>query len=174
AKASRSFPVVLLSIPFRAAVVRPRPRKPGAIHFDAEYNNHWVTKTPRGIAPFVDVRVPFAGKNLGQTELVRSVVFLIRPVPRRPKHKRQRTVPPDDIEIVRGKILFSPVTGRRDDGLMFTHHLLKILDRLESDIVLRVAKIHERPGVCAMFSNHHLDRAVRIDWRNRYASTASD
>ena len=50
---------------------------------------------------------------------------------------------------------------------MFAHHLLKILDCLESNVVFRVAKIHERSGVCAMFRNHHLDRAVRIDLHER-------
>jgi hypothetical protein len=48
---------------------------------------------------------------------------------------------------------------------MFADHLLKILDCLQSDVILRVAKIHERAGICAMFRNHHLDRAVRIDLR---------
>src|SRR5713101_9359519 len=124
-----------------------------------------MTKIPCGVAPLVDVRVPLTGKDLGQTKLVRPMIFFVGPVPRGPKNKRQRAVPPNYIEIVDGKILFSPVTGRSDDGLMFAHHLLKILDCLQSDVVLRVAKIHERAGVYAMSRNHQLDRAVWIDMR---------
>src|SRR5207248_10930028 len=90
-----------------------------------------MTKIPCGVAPLVDVRVPPARNNRGQTKLVRPMILLIGPVPWRPKHKRQRTVPPDDIEIVHGEILFSPVTGRRNDGLMLPDHLLELLDRSE-------------------------------------------
>src|SRR5262245_51645002 len=112
-----------------------------------------MTKIARGIGPFIDVRVPSAGKDLGQTELVRPVIFFIRLVPRRPKNKRHRTVPPNDVKIVHGKILFSPVTGRRDEGLMFANHLLEIIDCLESNVVFRVAKIHKRPRVRPMLRN---------------------
>jgi hypothetical protein len=75
-------------------------------------------------------------------------------------------VPPNDVEIVGRKILFSPVARRNDDGLMFSHHLLEIFDRFERHVVLRVAKIHERARVSAAIGNHDLDSAVRIDFRN--------
>src|SRR5438105_364057 len=99
-----------------------------------------MTKFSGSVCPLVDVGVPFACDNLSQTELVRRAIFLIRLVPRRPKNKRQRPVPPDDIEIVHGKILFTPIAGRSDDGLMFAHHLLEVLDRLQRYIVLFVSK----------------------------------
>ena len=46
---------------------------------------------------------------------------------------------------------------------MFADHLLEIFDCLQSDVVLGVAKIHERPGVSTMFRNHYLDRTIAID-----------
>jgi hypothetical protein len=125
-----------------------------------------MAKIPGRVSPLVDVCVPFAGKDLSQTKLVRAVIFLVGLVPRRPEYQRQRAVPPNDIEIVGRKILFSPVARRNDDGLMFSHHLLEILDRFERHVVLRIAKIHERARVSAVIRNHDLDRAVRIDSRN--------
>ena len=68
-----------------------------------------MPKISRRVSPFVDVCVAFSRKDLSQTELVRSVIFLVRPVPGRPENKRQRAVPPDYIEIVHGEILFSPI-----------------------------------------------------------------
>jgi len=102
------------------------------------------------------------------------MILLIGLVPGRPKHERQRTVSPNDIEVAHGKILFSPVTGRSDDGLVFAHHLLKILDCLKRDVILLVAKIHECTGISALLGNHYLDRFVRIDLRDNHASTAPD
>ena len=75
-------------------------------------------------------------------------------------------MPPNDVEIAGRKILFSPVARRNDDGLVFSYHLLEILDRFERHVVLRIAKIHERARVSAVIRNHDLDRAVRIDSRN--------
>src|SRR5678815_1602490 len=82
-------------------------------------------------------------------------------------------MPPNDIKVVCRKILFSPVARRNDDGLMFSHHLLEILDRFERHVVLRIAKIHERARVNAMIRNHDLDLAVRIDSRNGSMFAAS-
>src|SRR5215467_3601158 len=101
-----------------------------------------MTKVSSGIRPFIDVGVPIACKNLSQTELVRPMIFLVGSVPWRPKNKRQRAVAPDDVEIIHGKILFSPVTRRSNDCLMFAHHLLEIFDRLQSYIVFFITKIH--------------------------------
>jgi hypothetical protein len=49
---------------------------------------------------------------------------------------------------------------------MFSYHLLKILDRFERHVVLRIAKIHERARVNAVVRNHDFDRSVWIDSRN--------
>jgi len=57
---------------------------------------------------------------------------------------------------------------------MFANHLLEVLDFLEADVILPFAKIYERTRVSAMLGNHHLDRAIRIDLRNRGVLTASD
>ncbi len=132
-----------------------------------------MTKISSGVSPLVDVGVPFACKNLSQTELVRPVIFLVRLVPWRPKNQWQRTVPPNDIEIVHGKILLSPITRRSDDSLMFAHHLLEVLDCFQRYIVLFIAKVHESSGVSAMLGNHDLDRAIWIDLRNRDVFAAS-
>ena len=122
-----------------------------------------MTKVASGVRPFIDVEVPLPREDLSQAELVRSVVFLIRFVPGRPKHKRQRTVTPNDIEIVHRKILLSPIAGRRDDGLMFADHLLEIFDHLQGHVVLGVAKIHECPGVSAVLGDGYLNRTIPID-----------
>src|SRR4029450_6083113 len=129
------------------AVVSARPGKPRAIHFDTEHNNHWVAKIPSRVSPLVDVPTPLPRKNLSQTELVRPAIFLVRLAPGRPENQRQRAVPPNDVEIVGRKILFSPVARRNDEGLMFSHHLPELLDRFERHVVLRIAKIHERARV---------------------------
>src|SRR6266403_4487097 len=122
-----------------------------------------MTKIAGRIRPLVDVSVPLACKNLSQTEFVWPVIFLVRLVPGRPKYKRQRAVPPDDIEIVDRKILFSPITRRSDDSLMFSYHLLKVLDHLQTDVILCVAKIHKRARVQPMLGNHDLNGAIWID-----------
>src|SRR5207249_9218800 len=119
---------VVFRDPLRTAVVSARPRKPCAVHFDTEHDNHWVAKIPGCVSPLVDVCIPLSGKNLSQTELVRAAIFLVRPVPWRPENQRQRAVPPNDVEIVGREILFSPIARRSDDGLMFSDHLLEILD----------------------------------------------
>ena len=48
---------------------------------------------------------------------------------------------------------------------MFSHHLFKILDRLERHIILSIPEIHKRTGISAMLRDRHLDRSVRIDLR---------
>ena len=174
AKCFRAFPIFGLCIPLRAAVVSSRPREPGPIHFDSEHHNHWMIKVSSGVRPVVDVGVPLACKDLSQTELVRPVIFLVRLVPWRPKNKWQRTVPPNDIEIVHRKILFSPIARRRDDRLVFTHHLFKVLDHLETDVILFVTKIHERTRVSTALGNDRLHGAIWIDVRNRDVLSASD
>src|SRR5215467_2619984 len=108
------------------------------------------------VSPFVNVCVPLARKDLSQTELVRSMIFLVRFVPWRPENKRQRAMPPDHVEIIHGEILLSPIARRSDDGLMFSHHVLKILDRLQGDIILSISEIHEGTGVTAVLRNSHL------------------
>src|SRR6266446_9833758 len=133
-----------------------------------------MTKIAGRVRPLVDVSVPLACKNLSQTEFVWPVIFLIRLVPGRPKNKRQRAVPPDDIEIVHGKILFSPITRRSDDRLVFTHHLLKVFDHLQTYVILRVAKIHEGARISATLGNHHLDWTIWIDLRDCFVLAASD
>ena len=133
-----------------------------------------MAKLARRVGPFINVGVPLACEDLSQTELVRPVIFLIRLVPRRPKNERQRAVPPDNVEIVHGKILFSPVARRSDDRLVLAHHLLEILDRLQRDVVLRISEIHKRTRVSAVLGNHHLDGAIRIDLRDRDVLAASD
>src|SRR6266568_2636361 len=132
-----------------------------------------MTKFSSRVGPLVDVGIPLACKNLSQTELVRPVIFLVGFVPRRPKNKRQRPVSPDDVEIVHGKILFSPIARRSDDCLMFAHHLLEVFDFLETDVILPFAKIHECARVSSVLGNHHLDWAVWIDLRDRDVLTAS-
>src|SRR6185369_4916225 len=112
-------------------------------------------------------------KDLSQTKLVRSAIFLVRLVPRRPENQRQRAVPPNDVEIVCRKILFSPVARRNDDSLMLADHLLEVFDCFERHVVLRIAKIHERARVNAMIRNHDLDRAGRIASRNGSMFAAS-
>ena len=39
---------------------------------------------------------------------------------------------------------------------MFIHHLLEILNYLKADVVLLVAKIHKRTGVCSVFGYNDL------------------
>src|SRR5215831_14012004 len=168
----RTFPIIAFLVPLPAAVVCSRPREPGAIHFDAKYDNHRMTKTSRSIRPHVDVRVPPAGKNFGQTEFVRRMILRIWLVPWGPKDQRQRTVPPNDVEITYWKILFSPITRRSDDSLVFAHHLLKILDCLEGHVILFVAKIHKRAGVCTSLGEHNFNRAIRINFRDSHAAMA--
>src|SRR3984893_10414915 len=59
---------------------------------------------------------------------------------------------------------------------MFADHLLKFLDRLECDVVFRIAKIHKRAGVSAAFGNNDLDWTVWIDMSLRgrlFAARAS-
>src|SRR5207245_5154496 len=125
----------LLRVTLSVAVVSTGPRKPGAVHFDTKHYDHWMTKIPRGVGPLVDVGVPLACEYLGQAKLVRPAIFLVRLVPWRPKNQWQRAVSPDHIEIIHGEILFSPITRRSDDPLMFSHHLLEVLDRLQRPVV---------------------------------------
>src|SRR4051812_6540475 len=110
AKCFWALPIIVLRLPLSTSVISARPRKPCAVHFHPENDNHWMPKIARRFGPFVDVRIPFARKDLSQTELVRSMIFLVRLVPWRPENKRQRAVAPDHVEIVDGKILFSPIT----------------------------------------------------------------
>ena len=126
-----------------------------------------MTKVPCAVRPFVDVCVPFPSKNLSQREFVWPVIFFIRFVPGRPKNKRQRAVPPDDVEIVHREILFTPVARRNNDRLVFADHLFEIFDRLQGHIVLLIAKIHKSARVNSVVGNNHLHRAVRIDARSR-------
>src|SRR5439155_2590138 len=106
----RAFPIVVLFVPFGAAVVSSRPGEPCPIHFNAEYHDQWMAKRSGGISPLIDVCIPLAGEDLVQTELIRPAILFIWLVPGRPEHQWQRAVPPNDIEIVGGKILFSPIT----------------------------------------------------------------
>jgi hypothetical protein len=126
-----------------------------------------MTKVARSVGPFIDVGVPLACQNLSQIEFVRPVILLVWLVPWRPKNEWQRAVAPNDVEIVHGKILFSPITRRSNDGLVFAHHLLEVFDCLQRDIVFCVAKIHERAGVSAVLRNNYFDWTIWIDARCR-------
>src|SRR6476469_6026626 len=72
-------------------------------------------------------------------------------------------MPPDDVQVARRKTLFAPVTGRRDDGLVFADHVFEFLDRIERYFVFRVAEIHESAGVSAMLGKEDFDRSVGIN-----------
>ncbi len=124
----RAFPILQLIIPLVASVINARPWKPRAIHLVAKDDDHRMSKLARGVRPLVDVAVPFPGDNVDQTETIRAVILLVRLVPGRPKKKRQRAMPPYEIEIRGRKILLTPVTRRSDNGLMFADHLLEVLD----------------------------------------------
>src|SRR5213075_2930035 len=118
-----------------------------------------------GIAPLIDVIVPFAGDNFLQAELIRSAVLGVGPVPGRPENERPRAVAPDHVEISRRKTLLTPVTRRRDDRLMFPHHVFKFLDRLDRHFVFRVTEIHERTGVSTVLGKSDLNASILV-WRN--------
>src|SRR3954451_25395046 len=90
----RSFPDIRrVTHPFVRAVIPARPRKPIAIHFYAEDYNHRLAEFARGIAPLVDVGVPFPGDDFVQAEFIRSAILGVRAVPRRPANQRERAVP---------------------------------------------------------------------------------
>src|SRR6476646_3260583 len=95
--------------------------------------------------------------------MVWSGVLFIRPVPGRPEDQRQRVMLPDDIEVFDWKILFAPVARRGDDRLVLAHHGFEIFDSLQRDILLRLAKINERPCISPVLRDHHLDGGVAID-----------
>src|SRR5690349_17809615 len=57
---------------------------------------------------------------------------------------------------------------------MFANHLLEVLDHLESDVVLSVAKIHEGPGISAVLGNDDFDRTIRINTGRRGWLAASN
>ena len=163
-KMLRSFPFVgRVADPFIGAVIPARPREPIAIHLHAEDHDHRLAELARGIAPLVDVAVPFAGENFVQAEFVGPAVLRVGTIPRRPKNERQRAVPPDDIEIPRRETLFAPVTRRSNNRLVFAHHVLEFLDRLERHFIFRVAEIHERAGVGALGRQQDFYRRVGID-----------
>ncbi len=135
-----------------------------------------MTKVPCAVRPFVDVCVPFPSKNLSQREFVGPVIFFIRFVPGGPKNKRQRAVPPDDVEIVHREILFSPVARGSDNRLVFADHLLEIFYCFQTDVILRIPEIHKRAGISAVLRNDYFDGAIWIDVRSngRFATSGQE
>ena len=71
-------------------------------------------------------------------------------------------MPRDDLEIARWETLLTPVAGGSDNGLMFPHHRLEILDRLEGDVVLGVAEIDEGASVFSIHWNCEHERWLRL------------
>src|SRR5260370_11361156 len=132
-----------------------------------------MTKVQTPVGPLVDVSIPRPGNDLVQIKLARPAIFFIGFVPRRPENERQRTVSPNDIQIVRRETLLAPIARGSNDGLMFADHCLEILDHFQRHVIFLVTEIHERAGVSAMFGNHNLNGTIGIDGGNRRTLVAS-
>src|SRR5205807_3762171 len=77
-EALRSFPLIRLVIdPFFTSVIPARPRKPIAIHFDSESDDHWMTEPTRRVRPLVDVTIPSTINNCIEVELIWSPILFI-------------------------------------------------------------------------------------------------
>src|SRR5713101_978893 len=124
-----------------------------------------MTECARRVGPLVDVIIPFSRDDVVEIEFVRSAILRVRFVPWRPKNERERTVPPNDIEICGREILLTPIARGGDNGLVFADHRLEIFNHFERDVVLLVAEIHKRAGVRAMRGDDDLNRTIWIDMR---------
>ena len=107
----------------------------------------------RPVSPHVDIGIMLALQDARQRILIGTLGFLVRTIPRRPKDQRQRAVARNDVDVVCGEGLLAPIAGGRDDGLFLTDHFFEVLDRLERDPVLAIAKVYVGAGVSALCRN---------------------